>query len=179
MTRLGLNPFPHLQQLQCICTKKDYIFQHDPFHALTCERTRYKGTNQRHNLIVYRLAELTRRAGITTEIEVNHMQDKNRQRPDLILSLPNNTIHIVDVTVIHPLTDKWSKTNINQQMDINLQQTELSLYTAEKNKRMKYKDLIEQHEAHFSAAAFHTTGGMSPECIKLLDEIGSEQQHVF
>lgn len=189
--RLGLHPYDHLTKCQCVCTKRD-AFINDPYHALTCDVTRYKGYHTRHNLILYRLAEFARRVQIFTDIEPTNMSQKKKSTPDLIL-MPTNEVHIVDVTAIHPLTiDKikriTSKLNqlqnemidddeeINSELELEKEeeQTQIGLTTAGKQKRQKYKEMIHEHQARFSTAAVYTTGGVSEEFRAVIDSIGTE-----
>src|SRR4029077_12620696 len=101
-TRLGLETHPGSAGLQCVCSKEN-AFQLDAHHAFTCASTRGKATIQRHDLILYRMAVWTRRAGIPTSIEPNHLSKDKRLRPDIILNMTSG-MRIVDVTAVHPLT---------------------------------------------------------------------------
>ena len=81
--RLGLNPYGTTTPPICLCGKKD-VYQHDPYHSLSCSALRCHGTNMRHYLLVKNIANWIRRAGALVRIEVTGMSSDDNKRPDIV-----------------------------------------------------------------------------------------------
>jgi hypothetical protein len=101
-SRLGLPLYDELLRLPCACRRVD-ANEKDPYHPLICPAVRHKGWIQRHNLILHAIAEFARRANLKPEVEPSNMSEGDRKKPDLIFYTPT-MMHIIDVTVNHPLT---------------------------------------------------------------------------
>jgi hypothetical protein len=167
--RLGLIPFPSLASVNCVC---GVSFADDPFHSLVCTTSSWKEVVHRHNLVLYRLKEIVTRACIPNRLEVSNLHYKRGWRPDLEMTMSDNRLHIVDVTITHPLTRRWCNKLHNTVQNIDTRnEKEGAFMAAEGAKRRKYRSLIHEHGALFSTAALHSTGGMGPELIKLLEHI--------
>jgi hypothetical protein len=167
--RLGLIPFPSLASVNCVC---GVPYAEDPFHSLVCTTSSWKEVVHRHNLVLYRLKEIVTRACIPNRLEVSNLHYKRGWRPDLEMTMSDNRLHIVDVTITHPLTRRWCNKMKNTVKNIDTRnEKEGAFIAAEQAKRRKYRTLIHEHGALFSTAALHSTGGMGPELIELLEHI--------
>ena len=87
-------------------------------------------------------------------------------------------IHIIDVTVVHPLTQ--NRVTGSRDTDTAADTADRTAMPAtdqiEKLKRQKYKKLIADHDALFSTAAVETTGGLGKEFRELLKDVAHEAQ---
>lgn len=143
--RLGLDWYTDLMKSSCVCLKSQ-PFQRDPFHALVCNKTRYKGYHIRHNKILEVIALFARRAGIRVEVEARNMNEDDRLKPDLIL-LTKSQVYIIDVTVIHPFANsnmrrlKTINPNIRKQLRFEEQKEETENEEEEREEEKKEETL--------------------------------------
>jgi hypothetical protein len=189
--RLGLNPYDTVTPPICLCGKKD-VYQHDPYHSLSCSALRYHGTNMRHHLLVKNIAEWIRRAGAITQIEVTGMSTKDKKRPDIVF-WHDKRQYVIDVTVTDPFNATNTKkvgpitpirnprnNSSSSHFDSHAAQYKLIHSAMEKRKNKHYQELINANQSIFptvfyTAGAF-TTGGLCDEFRELITVISTIAQ---
>ena len=127
----------------------------DMAHFHSCHRLRGTAVRFRHDLVVKILAGLFRKVGAQVHVEPR-IYGKDRDRPDLDVMLPNQSV-MIDVTVVHPAAP--SRTSITALATVS---------AAEKKKRDRYTQFATKHGANFLPFAIETFGCFGVSAVQVL-----------
>lgn len=147
----------------CICGKN--ITQTSVHcHLMTCQKTRRKEVNLRHDLIKHTIAKLATKANIHTIVEPLIFTDTS-QRPDVEFILGTQSVFI-DVSIVHPTSATYVK----------MKGPHAGTKQREKKKNHDYKQRIEDEGAAFFPFVLDTYGYFAPQTEDFLKLLVTEAQ---
>ena len=127
----------------------------DVAHFHSCHRLRGTALRYRHDQVVKILAGLFRKVGAQVHVEPR-IYGKDRERPDLDVMLPNQSI-MIDVTVVHPAAP--SRTSSEPLATVS---------AAERKKRGRYTHFATKHGANFLPFAVESFGCFGVSAVQVL-----------
>ncbi|HEX3641449.1 MAG TPA: reverse transcriptase domain-containing protein, partial [Ktedonobacteraceae bacterium] len=160
---LGLAPFPCMLANCLTCHDlPNTLIRDDPWHWLSCNSIKRVSITHRHDDIVNNIARYTHYAGGLATVEVSHLSDKNKKRPDLQVIIPGGH-YISDVKVVHATCPshvaKYSGTQFG------------AARAGEKEKVDKYSDIAKTCHADFIPFVVETSGAFTKKSEQLINHI--------
>ena len=116
----------------------------------------------RHDSVVNALYHHSDHSGAAACKEPQGLSTEDGRRPDLQIILPGACI-LTDVVVSHPLCPSYVSLASSRPLAIARR--------AANYKQLKYKDVAATQLAHFIPFAVETTGGLSQDAKKLIDQL--------
>ena len=138
------------------------LVRDDPWHWLSCNSMKRTSITHRHDDIANNIARHTHYAGGLATVEVSHLSDKNKMRPDLQIILPGGH-YISDVKVVHATCP----THVAKYSGIQFG----AARAGQKEKIKKYADIAKHSHADFIPFVVETSGAFTKESEKLIDHI--------
>jgi len=164
---LGL---PLAQPVRCLCG--EVTDQTDHFHA--CVRLRRTAANTRHNIILYRLAQLCKEAGHAVLVEPNlynkddpASSNSHALRPDMS-SVGLRSTFFIDVSVTHPCCESF----VLSAASLHLSAAELRA----QQKRIKYGSFAKRHGGVFVPFVFESYGSMAKQSSRFLRMLAKDAE---
>ena len=159
---LGLRPYHTLLPHDCASCGTKNAMALDAWHHLSCNGHKRQELTLRHDSVVNALYHHSDHSGAAACKEPQGLSTEDGRRPDLQIILPGACI-LTDVVVSHPLCPSYVSLASTRPLAIARR--------AANYKQLKYKDVAATQLAHFIPFAVETTGGLSQDAKKLIDQL--------
>jgi hypothetical protein len=160
---LGLAPFPNMLTNCLTCSDlPNTLVRDDPWHWLSCNSIKRTSHTQRHDNVVHNFARHTHYAGGLATVEVSHLSDESKKRPDLQILVPGGH-YLSDVKVVHATCPSHVAKYGGTQF--------AAARAGQKEKIKKYEDIAKHNQANFIPFVVETSGAFTEESEQLINHI--------
>jgi hypothetical protein len=164
--RLGLQPVPDFPVERCPACKKRRSFADAPSHLLSCTALMHRNgaSSAGHGLVGKAIAHHLRAAGISVNLESQHLKPSRRSRPDFLLFDAAAKRLLTDHTIINPVA--YARRTVND-----------TIQAVDRRKRANYTDMATHLGATFVPLVFSAFGHIpdtSHNFLSLVSVTGSE-----
>ena len=149
----------------CLGCKKADAYLGNSWHSLTCVPLSGTTMTERHNKVVYLLAQFCRLMLVSARTEPAELCHDSNKRPDIQVDLPDQTL-LSDVTITHPSTKAWRKTTAHHKRTVDPVGDR-----READKNESYVDMARNNDMEFIPFVLYTYGGFHSSALAVVSKM--------